>query len=188
MTNYTVHSQDTAPEGSKAILESVEKAYGFTPNLMAVMAESPAAVEAYATVAGIFEKSAFSPTEQQIILMTNNRLNGCTYCMAAHSTISGMQGIAANVIEALRDGTELADAKLEALRVFAVQVNTQRGVLENAQIEAFLAAGYTKASILDVIIGTSFKLMSNYTNHVAQTPLDDAFQANTWTADQSVAA
>lgn len=180
MTDFTVHTQETAPEDSKPVLDSVQKAYGFIPNLPAIFAESPTAVEAYATLSGIFGKSEFSPTEQQIILMTNNRLNGCEYCMAAHSTVSQMQGVPADVIEALRDGAQLADAKLEALRVFAAQVNEQRGVLTQVNIDAFIGAGYTKAHVLEVIVGTSLKVLSNYTNHVAKTPVDGAFQANVW--------
>lgn len=180
MTNFTIHTQETAPKNSKPVLKGVQEAYGFIPNLMAIFAESPPAVEAYATLSGIFEKSEFSPTEKQIILMTNNRLNGCEYCMAAHSTIAQMQGVPADVIEALRDGAQFADAKLEALRVFAAQVNQQRGVLTQANIDAFIGAGYTKAHILEIIVGTALKVFSNYTNHVAKTPVDEAFQANVW--------
>ncbi|MEO9468762.1 carboxymuconolactone decarboxylase family protein [Parasphingorhabdus sp.] len=188
MTSFPVHTHETAPEGSKEILTNVEKSYGFLPNLMATFAESPAAIEAYAAISGIFEKSDFTATEKQIILMTNNRLNGCTYCMAAHTTISQMQGVPQDVIEALRDGSPVEDPKLEALLTFAAQVNEQRGVLDPADIDAFLAAGYTKANVLEVIVGTAMKVMSNYTNHVADTPVDGAFQANAWTPDQSVAA
>jgi len=182
MTTFTVHTKETAPEGSKPILDGVQQAYGFIPNLMGVFAESPAAIEGYGTFSGILEKSDLSPTEIQIILMTNNRINGCTYCMAAHSTISQMQEVPSDVIDALRSGSALADAKLEALRTFAVKVNENRGHLEPAEIEAFLAAGYTKGNVLEVIMGTALKLMSNYTNHVAKTPVDDAFQHNAWSA------
>lgn len=188
MTNFNVHTIETAPANSKPILKDVNQAYGFIPNLMATIAESPAAVEAYATLAGVFDKSGFTPTEQQIILMTNNRLNGCTYCMAAHSTISKMQNVPADVIEALRNGDAISDPKLEALRVFAARTNQQRGVMDKSDLDAFFAAGYTKANVLEVIVGTALKVLSNYTNHVAKTPVDDAFQANVWTPNKLAAA
>ena len=120
--------------------------------------------------------------------MTNNRLNECTYCMAAHTTISRMQGVPEDVIEALRDGESIADEKLEALRVFAAKVNTERGVLKDADVGRFLGAGYTKGNVLEVILGTSLKVLSNYTNHVANTPVDEAFQENAWTPEQLQAA
>lgn len=182
MTNFIVHTEDTAPNDSKPVLAGVKEAYGFIPNLMAVFSESPAAVEAYAALSGIFDKSDFTATERQIILMTNNRLNGCTYCMAAHTSISQMQGVSSEVLEALREGRSLTDRKLEALRVFAAKVNKNRGVLSQPDLDALLAAGYTKANILEVILGTGLKVLSNYTNHVAETPVDANFQANAWTA------
>ncbi len=188
MTNFTIHTHDTAPEGSRETLQGVQQAYGFLPNLMATFAESPATVEAYAVLSGIFEKSGFTPTEQQIVLMTNNRLNNCTYCMAAHTTISKMQNVPEDVIKALRTGAPLADPRLEALRTFAAKVNQNRGFVDEADLEAFLAVGYTKANILEVIVGTGLKVLSNYTNHIANTPVDNAFRANAWSANKPEAA
>lgn len=188
MTDFTVHTQETAPQGSKEILQGVEQAYGFVPNLMATLAESPAAVEAYATLAGIFDKSEFTSTERQVVLMTNNRLNGCTYCMAAHSAISKMQGVPADVISTLRAGTAFTDTKLEALRTFTSKVVENRGLVSEADTETFIAAGYSKGNILEVILGTSLKTISNYTNHIANTPVDGVFQAETWSAEDATAA
>ncbi len=188
MTDFKQHTIETAPKGSKAILENVQESYGFIPNLMATFAESPAAVEGYAALAGIFDKSDFTPAERQIVLMTNNRLNGCTYCMAAHTTISTMQGVPEDVIKTLRSGTSFADVKLEALRIFTANIVENRGNVNSTDTDAFIAAGYTQANVLEVILGTALKVMSNYTNHVAQTPLDDAFQPNTWSTDTSAAA
>ena len=184
MTTFNVHTHATAPENSKPILKGVQAAYGFIPNLMGILSESPAAVEAYATLSGIFDKSDLTATERQVILMTNNSLNGCGYCMAAHTTISQMQKVPADVVAALRNNTPIADAKLEALRVFAVKVNKNRGVLTQADTDTLLAAGYTKANILEVIVGTGLKVLSNYTNHVAETPLDAAFLPNAWATEQ----
>lgn len=187
MTDFTTYRIDTAPEASKPLLEGAKKAFGFEANLLGNMAEAPALLEGYLTLAGIFDKTNLSETERQIILMTNNRLNGCTYCMAAHTTISQMAGVPSDVIEALRSGSAIADPKLEALRVFAAVVNETRGWPSNADIEAFLAAGYTRQTVLEVILGTSLKVMSNYTNHITGTTVDAAFAANTWSAADAAA-
>lgn len=180
MTEFTTHTIDSAPDTAKPLLQAAKKAYSFVPNLLGTMAGSPALLEGYMTLAGIFDKTDLSETERQIILMTNNRLNGCTYCMAAHTTISQMAKVPSNVIAALRNNTPIADPKLEALRTFTAVVNETRGWPEESDIDAFLAAGYTRQTVLDVILGTSLKVMSNYTNHIAETPLDDAFAANAW--------
>ncbi len=184
MANFSVHMIETANVDSKPLLEDSKKAYGFIPNLHAVMAESPALLEAYKTLADIFDnKTNLSTTEQQIIAMTNNRLNGCTYCMAAHTSIMHAGKVPEDVIKSLRDGTAIADPKLEALRLFAEKVNLQRGVLSDGDIEELLAAGYTKQTVFDVIVGTAFKVLSNYTNHSADTPLDRNFSRNEWSPE-----
>ncbi len=182
MTNYTTYKIDSAPEGSKPFLTGAKKTFGFEVNLLGNMAESPAILEGYLTLAGIFNKTDLSETERQIITMTNNRLNGCTYCMAAQTTISQIEDVDADVIDALRNGTQIADPKLEALRKFTVIIHDTKGWPESSDVERFLAAGYTKKTVLEVILGTSLKVMSNYTNHITQTPIDEAFALNKWPA------
>lgn len=184
MNRFTLHTVATAPAASQALLAGAAQAYGFLPNLLAGMAESPALLEGYMTLAGIFAKTALTETERQIILMTSNRLNGCTYCMAAHTTVAQGAKVPADVIAALRDGTAIANARLEALRRFTVRIVESRGWPSEHDIDALLAAGYTRQTVLEVILGTSLKVMSNYTNHVVGTPLDAPFRANAWQTAQ----
>lgn len=183
MTSFATHTLETAPEGAKPFLNAAKSAYGFVPNLLGTMAEAPALLEGYMTLAGIFDKTDLSETDRQIILMTNNRLNGCQYCMAAHTSISQGAGVPADVIKSLRTNTPIADPKLEALRTFAAVINETRGWPEPSDVDPFLAAGYTRQNVLEVILGTALKVMSNYTNHVAATELDAAFAPNAWSAD-----
>lgn len=188
MTQFTTHTINTAPDAAKPMLTQAQAVYSFVPNLLGTMAEAPTLLEGYMTLAGIFDKTEVTETERQIILMTNNRLNGCSYCMAAHTSISQMAGVPADVIEALRTGTPIADSRLEALRQFAAVVNESRGWPSAEDIDSFMAAGYTRQTILEVLVGTSLKVMSNYTNHIAETTLDDAFVANAWKDGEAQAA
>lgn len=185
MTEYITHTVETAPEASKPTLDAVQRKMGFVPNLMATMAESPVMIEAYLTLMGIFDKSALSATEREIILMTNNRLNGCVYCMAAHTAVAKMAKVEAGVIEALRTGTAIDDPKLEALRTFATIIHETRGHPSEEQISAFLAAGYTRETILEVVVGSSLKVLSNYTTPITTPPLDKAFASVAWTANMA---
>lgn len=188
MTQFKNHTIETAPDAAKPILQNALKGYGFVPNLYASMAEAPTILEGYMSLSALFGKADLSETERQIILMTNNRLNGCKYCMAAHTTLSQMAGVDQSIIDALRHNTPIADAKLEALRQFAIAINETRGWPSSAQMNAFLNAGYTTQTVLEVILGTALKVLSNYTNHVADTPLDAAFAPNAWdTATQHAA-
>ncbi len=182
MAKFDTHTIETAPENSKKILAGVTEKYTFLPNLLGNMATSPALLEAYTTMADIFAKTDLSETERQIILMTMNRLNGCTYCMAAHSTIAKGAGVSESVIQSLRKNTAIDDPKLEALRQFAITMNDSRGYPSDEAVQAFLDAGYTQQTMLEVVLGISLKVMSNYTNHIADTQLDAVFSANVWKA------
>lgn len=188
MTDFKSHTIESAPDAAKPLMEGAEKAYGFLPNLYRNMAEAPTILEGYLTLSGILDKSSLTPTERQVVLMTNNRLNGCTYCMAAHTTISQMSNVPADVIEALRTDTPISDPKLEALRTFAAIIVESRGWPTNEQVDAFIAAGYSQQTVLEVILGTALKVLSNYTNHVAGTDLDDAFKANAWSPELAKAS
>lgn len=182
MTEFTFHTIESAPEVSNKLLTGVKKQLGFVPNLYSGMAEAPALLEGYLTLSGIFDKSDLSATERQIILLANNRLNGCNYCMAAHTTIAQGANVPDEIIEGLRNGTPLANEKLQALRHFAERVNKTRGWVEQAELDALFAAGYSKQTVLEVILGTGMKVLSNYFNHMAQTPVDQAFESNAWSA------
>lgn len=186
MAEFTVHTAETAPEGSKPILTGAAAKYGFTPNLLGVLAESPAALKAYTSVAGAFAETTLSGTEQQVVAMTTSFENDCTYCMAAHSTMSGMTGVPDDVVESLRSGTAIADPKLNALATFTRAVVQKHGAVDSGATEAFLAAGYTNENILEIITGVAQKVISNYTDHFAQTPKDDAFAAQAWSKPVAV--
>ena len=153
---------------------------GSVPNLIGVLAESPAVVEAYLTLTKIFDQSSLSPVERQVAILAISRINECDYCMAAHSVIGSMQNVPADVIQSIRNDQSIADAKLEALRTFAASVIEKRGWMSEDDVAAFRSAGYSQAQVLEVVLAASLKTLSNYANHLAETPLDDAFASRAW--------
>ncbi|MDT8319922.1 MAG: carboxymuconolactone decarboxylase family protein [Xanthomonadales bacterium] len=180
MTKFEVHTHETAPENSKGMLQAAEKAFGFVPNISAVLAESPATLKAYLTLSKIFDDSSFSATERQVVILTINEYNNCHYCVAAHSAIAAMQGVPGDVVSAIREGRKIDDARIEALRSFTRQIVDQRGWVDEAAVQAFLDAGFQHQQVMEVILGVAMKTISNYTNHIAQTPLDEAFEPHAW--------
>ena len=100
--------------------------------------------------------------------------------MAAHTSIAQMHKVPSDVIRALRDGTTVEDPKLEALRAFTETLVDRRGYAEQTDLDVFLRAGYTKQNVLEVVLGIGLKTLSNYTNHIVDTEVDDAFSANAW--------
>ena len=178
MTTFPVHSSETAPEASKPVLAAAQKKFGFVPNLFRVMAEAPAAGKAYMAIMDIFESSSLSDAEKQTILLSASFVNQCDYCMAAHTAAAGMKGVPAEIIEALRSGTKLPDAKLDAMAVLTRSIVETRGWPTEAAKKAFFAAGYGASEYLEVIVGVTVKTLSNSVNHAADTPLDPVFEAH----------
>lgn len=180
MNQFKVHTKSSAPAGAAQLLANAEKAFGFIPNLLGVFAESPAVLKAYLQLGQILDESSLSPAERQVAILAISRFNECRYCVAAHSVIAGMQKVPAQVVEAIRTDQPIADPRLEALRRFATAAVERRGWVSDADVTAFLAAGFSRAQLLEVILAISFKTLSNYVNHVARTPLDGAFSSLAW--------
>jgi uncharacterized peroxidase-related enzyme len=180
MPTFPVHTPRSAPAASRPLLEQARERFGFVPNVLGALAASPAALQAYLAIGEALEGSGLTPVEQQVILLTVSFENECGYCMSAHSTVAGVQGAPLELIDALRDGEPLADRRLEALRTFTGEVVAKRGWVHEADIEAFLDGGYTEADVMTILAGVAMKTLSNYANHVVNTPVDSAFRAQAW--------
>jgi alkylhydroperoxidase family enzyme len=181
MTDFPSHDLDTAPEASKPLLEASQKAFGRLPGLHKVLAESPQAYEGYQVLHKLFTETDFDADELTVVWQAINVENECHYCVPAHTGIAKMMKVSDDLSDALRNETPLGSDKLEALRSFTVQMVRQRGNVSDAQMKAFFDAGYGHRAVLDVILGMAQKTMSNYTNHVAETPVDEVFQPLAWT-------
>ncbi|MEM1148514.1 MAG: carboxymuconolactone decarboxylase family protein [Pseudomonadota bacterium] len=181
MANFTLHTSSTAPEGARDFIAGVEKKMGFVPSLYAVFAENPAVLNAYTQLSDQFGKTGLTPLEQQVVTIAASVENECHFCVAAHTTIAEGAGLDLSVIEAVREDRAIDDPKLEALRLFTKKVVIDRGFVSDTDVDAFLQSGYDRAAVLAVIVGVALKVISNYTNHVAETPVNDAFQKHAWT-------
>ncbi|MGV3756048.1 MAG: carboxymuconolactone decarboxylase family protein [Verrucomicrobiota bacterium] len=180
---FTIHNQQTAPAAAQPVLAEVEKSYQFIPNLLGVLAESPLALSAYTQLNGLIQgSSTLTPQEQQAAMLAVSGENNCGYCMGAHCTIASMVGTAAGTIQALRKGATPEDARTAALVKFTRAVVKQRGWLDDAAVQEFLSAGFNRSQLLDVLVIVGLKTISNYTNHLAETPLDEAFSQQAWAA------
>ncbi len=188
MTKFTIHNVETAPEGSKETLQSVEQRFGMIPNLYGILAEAPIAVEAYDALANLVMRSSLTPDERHVVWFTINAYHDCHYCMAAHTLVAKGEKISEEVIETARRVGSYADPKLEALRVFTLAMTEKRGWTSPEELDAFLAAGFTNQQVLEIVAVMAHKVISNYTNHMVNTPVDDAFKPFTWTKSEASAA
>ncbi|TDS16702.1 AhpD family alkylhydroperoxidase [Maribacter caenipelagi] len=180
MTTLKVHDIESAPEGSKPLLENSLKAFGMVPGLHGVLASAPKALEGYQVLHQLFTETSFNNDELTVVWQTINVEHACHYCVPAHTGIANMMKVDEAITEALRNETPLADEKLEALRTFTLSVVRNRGNVTQEDLDAFYAVGYGEQQVLEIILGLAQKTISNYTNHIAHTPVDDAFKKFEW--------
>ena len=180
MSTLKVHTIESAPENSKPLLENSLKSFGMIPNLHGVLAESPGILEAYQMLHGLFENSSFNNDELTVVWQTINVEHECHYCVPAHTGIAHMMKVDGEITDALRNQTAMPNEKLQTLHETTLSIVRNRGNVNNAEIETFYAAGYSQRQLLEIILGLSQKVLSNYVNHIAETPVDKAFEKFAW--------
>ncbi|NKI26974.1 carboxymuconolactone decarboxylase family protein [Arenibacter sp. 6A1] len=180
MSTFKIHDIDSAPKNSQPFLEKSLQNFGMIPNLHGVLAEAPGALEAYQTLHQLFENSSLNNEELTVVWLTISVANECHYCVPAHTAIAHMMKVDPLITEALRNGTSMPTPKLHALHTMTLSIVQNRGQITKEELMDFYAAGYEKRQLLEIILGVSQKIMSNYLNHIAETPVDAPFQKYAW--------
>lgn len=183
---FTPHDIESAPGRSKSQLQKLINRVGFAPNLTRAMAESPVVLESYLELNALFVKSStFNKNEQQCLFLVISRENLGAYCVAAHSFSAAHMRLPEEIIQAIRKNTPLPDKKLDILARITAQLVSGRGCASEKLTQEFIAAGYSKAQLLEIVLAIGIKLISNYTNNITQPELDPAFEGRRWTADDA---
>ncbi len=172
---FELYTKDNAPEDSKPLLEDSLKAFGFVPNLHGVMAEVPGMLSTYKDLHNAFQATSFNAEELTVVWQTINVEHECHYCVPAHTGIAHMMKVDSAIIDALVNKIELPTKKLQVLHETTLALVRNRGHLSELELVAFLEAGYEKRNLLEIVLGLTQKVMSNYVNHLAETPVDEPF-------------
>lgn len=180
MSTLKVHTIETAPEGSKALLENSLKSFGMIPGLHGVLAGSPGTLDAYQKLHELFSNSSFNAEELTVVWQSINVEHECHYCVPAHTAIAHMMKVDPALTEALRNSEAMPNEKLQVLQDTTISIIRNRGRISDSELETFYAAGYEEGQVLEIILGIAQKTISNYTNHIANTPVDAPFQKFVW--------
>jgi AhpD family alkylhydroperoxidase len=177
-TRLTLHTPQSAPEASRALVEQAVKNNGFLPNLIGVLANAPLALETYVTVGGINARASLTLAEREVVQITAARLHGCEFCVAGHSAVAVRKaGLNTAAVVALQQGQPTGDAQLDAVLAFTSAVIEQRGSVTDAELLAFLNSGYTQQQALEVVLGVSLATLCNFANSLAQSPVNPQLES-----------
>ena len=158
------------------MLSLVAARYGFVPNLLAGLAESPAAARAYLSLGVEVQQSTLTAEERTVAWFAVISANDCHYCLAAHTAGAMAERVDASVLSVARDGTGYANPRLQALHEFVLALINTRGRPSSAIQSAFAGAGFTAEHALECVMIVAQKTLSTYVNALIGTPVDDAFK------------
>jgi len=180
MTNFPVHTIEAAPERSKPALRQLQSAFGMIPNIAGAMATSPVLINSLVALFGNVHGGSFTEAQVQIVLLTDAVTNGSTWAVAFHTTLALEEGIDPADVRAIREGRLPKDGKFAALSGLAKTMVEKRGRLADEDINRFLAAGFGKDHLLEVIAAVAASTITNYTGSITKPPLEARFQDHAW--------
>ena len=180
MTNFPVHTVASAPERARPALAQLQSAFGMIPNLIGAMSTSPILINSLVGLFGNVHGGSFTEAQVQIVLLTDAVTNASTWAVAFHTALALKEGIDPADVQAIRDGGLPKDGKFAALSRLAKTMIEKRGHLAEADINRFLAAGFTKEHLLEVIAAVAASTITNYTASITEPPLEAPFEAHAW--------
>jgi uncharacterized peroxidase-related enzyme len=168
----TPASIEASPAAAQPLLEAVKKQLGVVPNLFRLVGTSPAALEGYLGLNGALAKGALEAPTRERIALAVAEVNGCDYCLSAHSYLAKNLAKLSDVeIAANRNGGS-GDPKADAAVDFAVKLVKARGHVTDADIKAVKDAGYNDAQLIEIVLHVALNTLTNYVNEVAKTEID----------------
>ncbi|WP_413725640.1 carboxymuconolactone decarboxylase family protein [Sodalis sp. RH16] len=170
MTTINVPTREEVNATNQAIFDNLKKSLGMVPNLFATFAHSKTALATYLALQNA--KSSVSGKAREVINLVVSQVNECEYCLAAHTMLGKMNGLTDEQIIEIRHGHAGFDPKLDALARLAKRITQSRGHVDQALVEAFFAAGWTKENLVDAIVIIGDKTVSNYLHSTTKIPVD----------------
>ncbi len=165
------HTLDSAPTGSRRLMESTIRHLGSLTPAVARLAESPQTLEGFLRASALFETTTLDPIAREVLIMTIATRNGCHICIAMHSARLAALGVSAELLAALQDSRPLTEPELAAIQRFTIAVVQTSGAVDDVTLHDFLAAGYTRANALEVVLGIGTYTMSTLANRLTGAPM-----------------
>jgi AhpD family alkylhydroperoxidase len=177
MTVFTEHTTESAPAASRRVMTAVAAKQGYLPVAVALLAESPEALEGFLRLSAAFDACTLDPLAREVVIMTVAARNDCRLCLAMHTARLTALGAAPSLAAAVRSAAPLDDARLEAVRAFTLRALDTAGDVGDAALAEFLGQGFTARNALEVVLGIGAYTLSTLANRLTGAPVDEQLQA-----------
>ncbi len=188
MAEFKLYNVEDAPHGSKTAIVGLRDAFGFVPNVAAVMAASPVLINCLAAIFGNVHSGSFSERQLQVLLLTNAVTNAADWAVAFHSFLASQQGISTSDVDAIREGRLPSSPADAALSNYARLLIGNRGKVRQEDVEAFMSAGFTTEQSLEVVAVVAASTITNYTVSITRPPVEAPFDVFVWSGNSMAAA
>ena len=161
----------TATGKAKELLDFVMKRTGRIPNMVRLMANSPAALNACLGFAGALRDAKLPAETQELIAIAVAEANGCDYALSAVSALGRSGGRSESDVAAARHA-HARDPKTTAALRFAAKVVETRGHVESVDVAALREAGFSDGEVAEVIAVVVLNTYRSFFNLVARPEID----------------
>lgn len=162
---------DTADPKAAAMLNAVKAKLGMIPNLYATLAHSPAALDAALAIGGALGAGRLTAAEREIIALATAQVNGCQYCLSAHTLLATRAGLSSDDVVHARNGSGQG-SRAAAIAALAKSIAVERGHVSAEAIGAARDAGLTEGELMEIVVGVAANVLTNFTNNLARTTID----------------
>lgn len=172
MANFAPVEPETATGKATELLAQVQKSLGLTPNMTKVMANSPALLQGYLALSGAVASGTLKPAVRERLAIATAQLNGCEYCLSAHTYIgANIAKVDAVELDSARRA-ESTDAHVAALLKLSNTIAENAGDVDDVDVKAACAAGVTDEEIGEIVANLALNVLTNYFNVLAHVDND----------------
>lgn len=180
ISRFPVPKLAQLPEDIRARLVGVQEKAGFIPNVFMVLAHRPEEFRAFfAYHDALMEKEGgLSKAEREMIVVATSAANECQYCVIAHGAILRIRSKQPLLADQIAINYRKADitARQRAMLDFAMQVAIDAASVDEADLEAMRADGFSDDEIWDIgAIAAFFALSNRMANLTSMRPNDEFY-------------
>ncbi|MEN8655416.1 carboxymuconolactone decarboxylase family protein [Streptomyces sp. 21So2-11] len=179
-TRFPDHTPETAPPASRRSMAATTERLGYLPAPVARLATSPQLLDGFLRLSAMFESTTLDPLAREVVVLAVATRNDCHVCVAMHTAKLTALGADPGLIEAARTQRPLGDERLEAVRLFTLEVIATAGAVGDVPLHAFLEHGHTRQNALEVVMGIGVYTMSTLANRLTDAPLDPQLAPFAW--------
>ena len=170
---------DMEPDIREKILAVQEKA-GFVPNIFLALAHRPDEFRAFFGYhdALMERDSGLTKAEREMIVVATSGANQCLYCVVAHGAILRIRARAPRIADQVATNWRKADIteRQRAMLAFAMRVSREAETVNEADIAALEAHGFTREDVWDIgAIAAFFALSNRLANLISLRPNEEFY-------------